>query len=121
MSYSYPTNEYKVQRVITEREFIDTQKKIEELELVISLYKRQERNSRFQRNIEETGGYVIRQDISTRLKSFLQSQGINHISQFSHIRYVDIVGKYGFGKTMEEEFKKFLWSNGIRTKPKDQD
>ena len=121
MSYSYPTNEYKVQRVITEREFIDTQKKIEELEVVISLYKRQERNSKFQRNIEETGGYVIRQDISTRLKSFLQSQGINHISQFSHIRYVDIVGKYGFGKTMEEEFKKFLWSNGIRTKPKDQD
>lgn len=113
--------DYKVERVITREEYHNSIQKIEELQMVISKYKRQEKNKRYHRNIEETQGYISNQVISTRLKTFLLSKGITHISQFSHIRYSDIIESYGFGKTMEQEFKSFLYLNGIRTKPKDQE
>ena len=113
--------DYKVERVITQEEFHNSIQKIEELKMVISKYKRQEKNKRYRRNIEETQGYISNQVISTRLKTFLISKGITHISQFPHIRYSDIIESYGFGKTMEQEFRSFLYTNGIRTKPKDQE
>ena len=109
------------QDYITKEEYHQSLQRIEELKMVVTKYKRQEKNTRFQRNIEETKGYISNQVISTRLKTFLISKGITHISQFTHIRFSDIIESYGFGKTMEQEFRTFLYINGIRMKPKDQE